>query len=358
MNSLLRIQTTISLNRPDRPPILGGWLAAPEHIQSLTGCSCSDYWDEPFYWGAEAEKVLGSDGVVDIFVPVSKGEYRVIDHDYPSQQHATSVDAFLTWIDAQPGEDVLVEQFDPEELYHDFRKTILNARAALQDVVWIASDWQIIPNALGHWSYHFGIETTMMTMALHPERFQKLIQNGAISGRQKAELFVRAVREGLIPPVILTGEDLCSQQGPMVSPAFLRKNYWPWVDYALEPLREAGIKVVWHCDGNWQKIITDVIACGVDGLQGFQEECGMRLDWISSLRTRTGDPLVIFGPISVTGALLHGNPHDVKIEVHKAMEICKDNAGLFFFTSNTITPDIPIDNLITLWDTVKNSSWQ
>ena len=56
-----RLARAFNREMPDRPPILGGWLAAPEYVQSLTGCSEDQYWSDPFYWGLEAKRVLGSD---------------------------------------------------------------------------------------------------------------------------------------------------------------------------------------------------------------------------------------------------------------------------------------------------------
>jgi len=120
---------------------------------------------------------------------------------------------------------------------------------------------------------------------------------------------------------------------------------------------EVGAKIVWHCDGNYRPLLDDVMACGIAGLQGFQRECGMELEWIVDLRTRKGEPLIIFGPISVTTTLPHGTPDDVRAEVHRAMDLCRDRASLVFFTSNTIIPDVPLENIKTFWQTVIESTW-
>jgi hypothetical protein len=48
-STLARLKTAFSLQKPDRPPILGGWLAAPNHVQALTGCSEQQYYDDPYY---------------------------------------------------------------------------------------------------------------------------------------------------------------------------------------------------------------------------------------------------------------------------------------------------------------------
>jgi hypothetical protein len=160
------------------------------------------------------------------------------------------------------------------------------------------------------------------------------------------------MREGIHPGAILTGEDICSQQGPMVSPAFLRREYFHLVEHALEPALEAGIRVVWHCDGDYRPLLDDVLACGIGGLQGFQPECGMELDWIVDLRTRSGDPLLIFGPMPVTKTLRFGTPEDVREVVDLSIDICRDRASLVFFTSNTINPDVPLENILAYWRAV------
>ena len=100
-----------------------------------------------------------------------------------------------------------------------------------------------------------------------------------------------------------------------------------------------------------------MLATGVNGLQGFQKECDMDLEWIVEKRVRAGDPLLIYGPMSVTETLPYGTPADFRIEVNWAMNVCSDKASLVYFTSNTLVPDIPLENIQTLWETVLNSQW-
>ena len=48
---------------------------------------------------------------------------------------------------------------------------------------------------------------------------------------------------------------------------------------------------------------------------------------------------------------------DVRAEVEWAINTCRDKASLVFFTSNTLTPDVPLENIQMLWDNVINSTW-
>jgi uroporphyrinogen-III decarboxylase len=95
-----------------------------------------------------------------------------------------------------------------------------------------------------------------------------------------------------------------------------------------------------------------LLECGVKGFQGFQPECNMHLKDIVKRRTRDGEPLLIFGPLSVTSELPVIAPDEVREKVRRAVEICDGNADLVLFTSNTINPDVPIENIIAFYESV------
>jgi hypothetical protein len=355
MDSRTRLKTAFALQTPDRPPILGGWLAAPNHVQALTGCSEEQYYDDPYRWGIAAEHMLGSDGLLDVFKPASRGGYRIVNQETLDKRARYTIDIMLEEIQEKPDVDEIKANFDEDDEYAKFAGELRRHQSACADLVWCPAYWDIIPIAL--WYGTYGYETALSCLALYPDQYRKLIRTSAETARQKATLLGRAVQEGLHPGAVLIGEDICSQRGPMVSPAFLRKEYWPLVEYAWEPLKAAGVKIVWHCDGNVRPLLAEVLACGADGLQGFQRECGMDLEWIVDLRTHQGNPLLIFGPMEVVTIFRSGSPQDIRQEVKHSMDLCRDKASLVFFTSNTITPDIPLENIRTYWQAVRESAW-
>ena len=215
MDKKTRLAKAFNLETPDRPPILGGWLAAPGHIQTLTGCSDDDYWSNPFGWGLEAERVLGSDGVITIHEPVSRGEYRIVDGRVLEARARYTVDSVLAEIGTMPDPEELESSFDEEQEYKQFVAEFKARQAQCGDLLWCPADWDIVPQAL--WYGKFGYESALMTLALHPDRYRKLIQVSAVRGYQRAVLLARAMREGIAPRAFLTGEDLCGQRGPMLS---------------------------------------------------------------------------------------------------------------------------------------------
>ena len=61
--------------------------------------------------------------------------------------------------------------------------------------------------------------------------------------------------------------------------------------------------------------------------------------------------------MSVTETLPHGTPQDVRNDVRRTMDLCRDHCGLVFKTSNTINPDVPLENILAYWDAVMESKW-
>jgi Uroporphyrinogen decarboxylase (URO-D) len=354
MTKKQRLSEAFALALPDRPPILGGWLAVPEHVQKLAGCSPDEYFADSFGWGLQAERVLGSDGIIAITEPATREDFRSISMDDISRRDSYSVDRVIAEFEALPDPEQIRKEFNEELEYSRFLKDFRMRQDQCRDILWCPADWELIPRAL---CYHeYGYESSMMTLALNPHSYRKWMQTNAERSRQKAILYARAIREKVHPGVILAGEDVCGQRGPLVAPEFLRREQFPLIEYALEPLLEAGGKVVLHIDGDWRLLLDDMLALGVAGLQGFQSECGMDIEWIVDKRRKNGDRLIIFGPLSVTTTLL-GTPDDIQKEIRRSMEICREKASLVFFTSNTITPDVPLENVRCFWETVQDSKW-
>ena len=178
--------------------------------------------------------------MVTIFEPVARGAYRCVDGRVLAERNAYTVDSMLAYIDTLPDPESLSDDFDEEKTYSDFLSKHKSRQAQCGELLWCPADWELIPTAL--WSLKFGYETALITMAQYPDQYRKLIQFSGERGRLRARLIARAIQEGHHPRAIMTGEDICSQRGPMVSPKYLRKEYFPLLEYALEPLLEIDAK--------------------------------------------------------------------------------------------------------------------
>jgi len=351
MKSRERLETVFSGGKPDRTPILGGWIACSEHICALTGVGIEKYWNDPAKTSIKAYELLGMDGLIDILVPKNIGDFRIVDaNSYIHAQSNLSLNEALAKIDAMPSPEVIEAKFDFDSAYESFKKECIAQQRLCGDMVWMPAQWSA--GAKVSWYADFGYESFFYIVGAYPDKAEKLMEIGGARGHCQSRLIARAVKEGLYPHAVLLGEDICTQRGPMISPDFIEQCFAPSLCYGLQPLLEVGCKPVWHCDGDVRKIIDILIDCGVQGLQGFQPECGMNIEYIAQKRNRDGLPLLIFGPLSVTTELPVCTSKEIRNKVRHAIDVCRGNADLVLFTANTINPDVPLDNIRAMYETV------
>lgn len=352
MSQVERLATVFSGGAPDRTPVLGGWIACPAHICALAGASLEQYWADPVAVSIRAYRVLQMDGLIDIFVPPVANDYRCVDaSSYAAAQKGSTLEEAIAQIDAMPSPEKVEESFDFTGEYQKFRDHVVRCQALCGDMVYMPAHWSA--GAKVSWYFDFGYENFFLLVGGYPKQAQKLMEIGGALGHCHGRLIARAVTEGIYPHAVLLGEDICSQRGPMVSPAFMERYYAPQLRYSLEPLLEAGCKPVWHCDGDVRPILDMITDSGAQGLQGFQPECGMTIEYVASRRTREGKPLLVFGPLSVTHELPVCTPQEIRDKVGHAIDVCRGNADLVLFTANTINPDIPLDNIVAMYEAAR-----
>ncbi len=347
-----RLEAVFAGREPDRTPILGGWIACPEHICTLTGATPEEYWADPFGVSIRAYQVLGSDGLIDLFVPKSAADFRCVDVDsYLHARPDLSLEEALVQIDDLPSAEAIEAEFDLEAAYADFRGALIERQARCGEMVWMPAQWSA--GARISWYGDFGYENFFHIVGAYPAQAIKLLEVGGARGRCQSQLIARAVEEGLYPHAVLLGEDICTQRGPMLSPAFMERYYAPQLRHGLEPLLAVGCKPVWHCDGNVLPLLDMLFACGVQGLQGFQPECGLTIDYVVERRTREGRPLLIFGPLAVTTELPCCTPEEIRRKVRHAIGVSRGRANLVLFTGNTINPDVPLANIRAMHEALR-----
>ena len=353
MTQRARLDAVFSLKPPDRTPVLGGWIACPAHIMEITGTDEDQYWEDPQGVSIEAYQLLGTDGLIAVFVPKSRSDYRCVDNtNYAHSDTGMSLEDAVAEVDAMPLPEQIESEFDFEHSYAEYRQSLQSMQERCGDMVWMPALWSA--GAKISWYGQFGYENFFLIIGMYPDRARKLLEVGGAQGRCQSRLVARAVQEGLYPHALLLGEDICTQRGSMISVDFMEQYYAPQLRYGLEPLLEVGCRPVWHCDGDVRLLLDFLIDSGVQGFQGFQPECGMLLEEIVQRRTRDGEPLVIFGPLAVTTELPVCTPEEIQSKVRHAIEVCEGHASLVLLTANTINPDVPLANIRAMYEAVRS----
>lgn len=193
----------------------------------------------------------------------------------------------------------------------------------------------------------YGYENYFMAYALYPEVIEKDFAMQADLAILRNQAFVRACREDAFPPLIRLDHDMADSRSTLVDVLSLDRIWFPHFARSVAPVRKAGIRMIWHCDGNLAAMVPRLLEAGLHGFQGFQYEDGMDYEAICRMTTTDGEPLIIIAGVSVTRTLPYGTPDDVRAEM-KWLVDRGPKTGLFLGASSSIAPGVPWENLEAL----------
>ncbi len=193
----------------------------------------------------------------------------------------------------------------------------------------------------------YGYVNYFMAYALFPELMERDFRLQADLAERKNRVAVRAYARGALPPLLRLDHDMADSRSTLVDIASLDAIWFPHFARAVQPYLEAGVKLIWHCDGNLMQMVPRLLDCGLSGFQGFQYEDGMDYVKICRMRTRDGESPIIQGGVSVTTTLPKGTPDDVRRELKWLVENGPET-GLFLGSSSSVAPGVAPENLDAL----------
>ncbi len=335
----------------DRVPTLGGWMLGVRSLAHIAGISVAEFLANPLDGTVLANLALGVDGMVQPVIPESLDQVRT-GLVQEASFTGTPPEALVTKANSYPdSEKEVLAAFDyaaEERRYRDYFETAFSKWRGIEP---LPNFWEIG----GHFPLYteFGYMAFWEACALYPESVGKIYWAKSLHSRERAKILVRLYREYNLVPLMFCGEDLCNNKGPMVSPKFLRRYYLPTVQMIIEPLVDAGVRLIHHCDGDVRPLLDDFLAIGFSGLQGFQYELGIDPYELKKLRSRMGEELLFFTGLSVSRTLPFGTPEDVKEDVDYFLDFTDGGRNMFLFTSNVTGVEVPPENLKTAYHYVK-----
>ncbi len=341
MSGRERIERAARREPVDHPPLLGGWITGLEHHLALSGLTEREFWADKVCGTRRTYRALGVDGLIANALPPREGhaEHRRRQHEERGKGF-DSPEAVLAWVEALPRPDM---EFDAQAYDQQVRSHMRECRRLLPEFVWMPASWHRDGRFM--WQSQFGDVNYLTALGLWPERMVGLFEYAAERARLENEVLVRIYEEEGFCKVVLTGQDLCDQRGPVVRPDLFERVYFPLARRAFEPLIEADFQVIWHSDGNITPIVDGLIALGIAGFQGFQRECGVKIEDIARRRTVRGERLLFFSGMNVTRTLAAGNVDDVYREIDRCLEATDGGRGFFLCPNNTIGADARLENL-------------
>jgi len=193
----------------------------------------------------------------------------------------------------------------------------------------------------------YGYEHYFSAYALYPEVMEAHFSLSADLALLNNRAAARAYVEGDLPPLYRLDHDMADGRGTLVRVESLDRIWLPHFARCLEPLLEAGVRLIWHCDGNLMQMVPRLLEVGISGFQGFQYEHGMDYERICRMKTKDGgDPVIIAG-VSVTRELPMGTPQDVRRQIDWLVAEGPPT-GLFLGCSSSVVPGVPWENIEAL----------
>ena len=196
--------------------------------------------------------------------------------------------------------------------------------------------------------YLRGLEQWFMDMLTQPEFCEALLDRTLRFWMDWFRAFLDEV--GDLVDVIMIGDDLAGQKGPLFRPDFYRRVVRPRQRKMVQYIRSRTLAKIWyHTCGACAGYIPDLLENGIDILNPVQiSASGMEP---AALKARFGDRLVFWGgAIDAQHVLPTASPEVVRQQVRKNLEVWKPGGGYVFNNVHNIQAGVPPQNIVALYE--------
>lgn len=192
----------------------------------------------------------------------------------------------------------------------------------------------------------------LMAHMLFPEYIEEVFEMQTQVMLKNLEIYRQAVGDR-IQIVWISGTDFGTQNGEffprdifcsLYKPFYRRINDWvhqntPW-------------KTFYHCCGSIVNYLDDFVEMGVDILNPVQ--LSARGIDARMLKEKYGDKLVFWGGgVDTQQTLPFGTPEEVRSQVKERLEILSKSGGYVFAPIHNVVAKTPVENLIAMYEAVK-----
>ncbi|MFH1719617.1 MAG: uroporphyrinogen decarboxylase family protein [Planctomycetota bacterium] len=196
--------------------------------------------------------------------------------------------------------------------------------------------------------YMRGLERWFMDMIDNPAFCEALLDRTLTFWLDYYTGFMAEV--GDIVDVVMIGDDIGGQSGPLFSPEFYRKIVKPRQKRLVRHIKALTPAKIWyHTCGSVMEYIPDLLDNGIDILNPVQTSCeGMDP---AVLKDKYGDRLVFWGGgIDTQHVLPFAPPGEIREHVRKNLEIFKPHGGYVFNNVHNIQAGVAAENVVALFD--------
>jgi uroporphyrinogen decarboxylase len=153
--------------------------------------------------------------------------------------------------------------------------------------------------------------------------------------------------------IVQLGEDLGTQQGPIMSPATFRRIYKPRMRRLVEAIRKrTQARVYLHSCGSIYEFIPDLLDCGIQILNPIQVNAA-EMD-SARLKREFGKELTFWGAGCDPVVMGTGTPREVVDDVTRRLRDLAPGGGFVFGSVHNIQANVPPENIVAMFDTARD----
>jgi len=196
--------------------------------------------------------------------------------------------------------------------------------------------------------YLRGLENLFIDMMTQPQVLEAIIDRTLGFWLDWFRLFLDEA--GDVVDVIMIGDDLAGQNGPLFAPRIYRQIIKPRQKRLVRYIRSRTKAKIWyHTCGSVLEYLPDLLDNGIDILNPVQISAkGMDP---ARLKAEFGDRLVFWGGgIDTQHVLPRASPQEVREHVRRNIEAFKPGGGYVFNNVHNIQRDVPPENVLAMFD--------
>lgn len=189
----------------------------------------------------------------------------------------------------------------------------------------------------------FGYEG-FLNICLDP-RFERIMDEFAEINRRVFRAFAR-----LPVNFAICHDDIVLANGPVCSPAWMRKYIFPRYEEYWGILKDAGKEVIFMVDGCVDAFVDDVMACGARGIisEPFTDYKAIARRYQDCFIAGEGDNRV----------LMRNNPDEIRAMVQSMAETGKMSGGYMMCIGNHIPFNVPAEAVKRYFDASDELAWR
>ncbi len=151
--------------------------------------------------------------------------------------------------------------------------------------------------------------------------------------------------------MLVIGEDLGTQIGPMISPDLFRRHIRPRHQRLVDLGKQYDAAVMIHSCGSSSWAFDDFIEMGIDTVDTLQPEAKDMAP--AYLKRRWGRTLSFHGCISTAGPVAYGGVDDVVANVRETLEVMMPGGGYMLSPTHQLQSNSPIENVVAMYEAAR-----